>query len=115
MPGIAFMPGKGVIEVFATNVLPVCRKMAFNRREGVKWHASPPGKPTQNGFVESFDGRPHDECLDEHLFASLPGPARSSRNGGSTTTHSNRTPASTGSHRPSLQPSQGHNQNRVPL
>ncbi len=24
----------------------------------------------QNGFVESFDGRLRDECLDEHLFAN---------------------------------------------
>ena len=25
----------------------------------------------QNGFVESFDGRLRDECLNEHLFHSL--------------------------------------------
>jgi len=25
----------------------------------------------QNGFVESFNGRLRDECLNEHLFASL--------------------------------------------
>ena len=25
----------------------------------------------QNGFVESFDGRKRDECLNEHLFAGL--------------------------------------------
>jgi transposase InsO family protein len=30
-----------------------------------------PGKPMQNGFVESFNGRPRDECLNEYLFAKL--------------------------------------------
>ena len=25
----------------------------------------------QNGFVESFNGRLRDECLNEHLFANL--------------------------------------------
>jgi transposase InsO family protein len=30
-----------------------------------------PGKPMQNGFVESFNGRLRDECLNEHLFANL--------------------------------------------
>jgi putative transposase len=29
------------------------------------------GKPTQNGFVESFDGRLREEYLNEHLFANL--------------------------------------------
>ncbi len=29
---------------------------------------SPPGKPQQNGFVESLNGRLRDECLNEHLF-----------------------------------------------
>ena len=31
---------------------------------------SPPGKPMQNGFVASFNGRLRDECLNEHLFSS---------------------------------------------
>ncbi len=31
-----------------------------------------PGKPVQNAFVESFQGRPRDECLDRHWFVSLP-------------------------------------------
>ena len=32
---------------------------------------SEPGKPIQDGFVESFDGRLSDECLSEHLFPGL--------------------------------------------
>ena len=37
----------------------------------VEWHYIASGKPMQNGFVESFNGRLRDECLNEHLFASL--------------------------------------------
>jgi len=36
----------------------------------VEWHYIQPGKPMQNGFVESFNGRLRDECLNEHLFTS---------------------------------------------
>lgn len=35
------------------------------------WHYIAPGKPTQNAFVESFNGRLRDECLNETLFSSL--------------------------------------------
>jgi putative transposase len=38
----------------------------------VEWHYIAPGKPMQNGFVESLNGRLRDECLNEHLFRSLP-------------------------------------------
>jgi len=37
----------------------------------VLWHYVAPGKPQQNGFVESFNGRFRDKCLNEHLFSSL--------------------------------------------
>jgi putative transposase len=37
----------------------------------VDWHYIAPGKPMQNGFVESFNGRMRDECLNEHLFDNL--------------------------------------------
>lgn len=37
----------------------------------VPWHYIAPGKPTQNAFVESFNGRLRDECLNETLFTSL--------------------------------------------
>ena len=38
---------------------------------GIEWHYIAPGKPTQNGFVESFNGRMRDEFLNETLFVSL--------------------------------------------
>jgi hypothetical protein len=78
--------------------------LAWQEELGIEWHYIAPGKPMQNGFVESFNGRLRDECLNEHLFAKSTRLARSSRNGGSTTTPTDRTRASTGSHRPSLQP-----------
>ena len=37
----------------------------------VDWHYIAPGKPTQNAFIESFNGRLRDELLNETLFASL--------------------------------------------
>jgi putative transposase len=37
----------------------------------VGWHYIAPGKPMQNGFVESFNGRMRDELLNEHLFDNL--------------------------------------------
>jgi putative transposase len=37
----------------------------------VGWHYIAPGKPTQNAFVESFNGRLRDEFLNETLFTSL--------------------------------------------
>jgi putative transposase len=30
-----------------------------------------PGKPSQNGFIESFNGKFRDECLNRHWFTSL--------------------------------------------
>ena len=38
---------------------------------GVDWHYIAPGKPTQNAFIESFNGRLRDECLNEHIFGNL--------------------------------------------
>src|SRR5262252_9893609 len=37
----------------------------------VAWHYIAPGKPTQNAFIESFNGRLRDELLNETLFSSL--------------------------------------------
>ena len=42
----------------------------------VEWHYVAPGKPMQNGYVESLNGRMRDELLNESLFFSL-GHARS--------------------------------------
>ena len=42
---------------------------AHNR--GVALRLIEPGKPNQNAYVESFNGRLRDECLNEHWFPSL--------------------------------------------
>ncbi len=39
---------------------------------GVELHFIEPGKPTQNAFIESFNGKFRDECLNENWFLSLP-------------------------------------------
>jgi putative transposase len=38
---------------------------------GVTLDFSRPGKPTDNAFVEPFNGRFRDECLNTHWFLSL--------------------------------------------
>ena len=45
--------------------------LRWSQEHWVEWHYIAPGKPMQNGFVESFNGRLRDECLNETLFASL--------------------------------------------
>jgi putative transposase len=46
--------------------------LTWQQDRRVEWHYIAPGKPTQNAFVESLNGRVRDECLNEHLFHSLP-------------------------------------------
>ena len=50
--------------------------LAWQEARGVDRHYIAPGKPMQNGFVESLIGRLRDECLNEHLFRSLPAAKR---------------------------------------
>jgi len=38
---------------------------------GVSWDFIEPGKPTQNAYVESFNGKFRDECLNENWFTTL--------------------------------------------
>jgi len=38
---------------------------------GVKLDLIRPGKPTENGFIESFNGRLSDECLNVNEFATI--------------------------------------------
>ena len=40
-------------------------------RKAVALRLIEPGKPNQNAYVESFNGRFRDECLNEHWFVSL--------------------------------------------
>jgi putative transposase len=44
---------------------------AWAHRRGVRLHFISPGRPVQNAFIESFNGKLRDECLNENAFASL--------------------------------------------
>ncbi|GMA74000.1 hypothetical protein GCM10025880_04170 [Methylorubrum aminovorans] len=94
-------------------IFPMCygpelTSHAILRRQeerAIAWHYIAPGKPQQNGFVESLNGRLRVECLNEHLFRSLPAARPSSRRGGWTITPAALTRTSAGSPRTRLQPS----------
>jgi putative transposase len=45
--------------------------LRWSQESGVEWHYIAPGKPQQNAFIESFNGRLRDELLNETLFSSL--------------------------------------------
>ncbi|KZK81224.1 Integrase core domain protein [Pseudovibrio sp. Ad13] len=45
--------------------------LKWQEESKVGWHYIASGKPMHNGFVESFNGRLRDECLNEHLFENL--------------------------------------------
>lgn len=39
--------------------------------QGLQWHTIQPGRPMENAYVESFNGRFRDECLNENWFVDL--------------------------------------------
>ena len=45
--------------------------VAWAHERGVQLRLIEPGKPNQNAYIESFNGRLRDECLNEHWFQSL--------------------------------------------
>jgi putative transposase len=45
--------------------------LRWSQETAIEWHYIAPGKPQQNAFVESFNGRLRDELLNETLFVSL--------------------------------------------
>jgi transposase InsO family protein len=45
--------------------------LAWAQDNRIVWHFIAPGKPMQNGFCESFNGRMRDELLNESLFLGL--------------------------------------------
>ena len=81
------LTGKRVVEVLerlkATSGLPETIKVdngsefiskvldEWAHRNNVKLDFSRPGKPTDNAFIESFNGRLRQECLNQHWFTSL--------------------------------------------
>jgi len=45
--------------------------LGWARENMIEWHFIAPGRPMQNGFCESFNGRMRDELLNESLFLGL--------------------------------------------
>lgn len=65
---------RGLPKVIRTdNGKEFCGKamVTWAHARGVQLRLIEPGKPNQNAYVESFNGRFRDECLNEHLFTSL--------------------------------------------
>ena len=44
----------------------IAQQQAHNR--GLEWKFIEPGKPVQNSYIESFNGKIRDECLNENWF-----------------------------------------------
>jgi putative transposase len=45
--------------------------LQWAQERGIEWHYITPGKPTENGYTESLNGKIRDEFLNEHWFTSL--------------------------------------------
>jgi transposase InsO family protein len=45
--------------------------LRWSKEHQIEWHYIAPGKPMQNGYIESFNGRMRDELLNESLFLDL--------------------------------------------
>ena len=59
---------------------------AWAEEHNITWHFIAPGKPMQNGFCESFNGRMRDELLDEPCSSASITPEPASRIGPMITT-----------------------------
>jgi putative transposase len=91
--------------------------LGWQQDHRVEWHYIAPGKPTQNDFIESFNGRLRDECLNELLFASL-GEARRIVEAWRIDYNTRRPHSSLDGLTPTefaARPSEGHNRNRLSL
>jgi putative transposase len=65
---------RGVPEVIQVDNGPEFISQALDQwafANGVKLHFIEPGKPVQNAFIESFNGKFRDECLNQNWFVSL--------------------------------------------
>jgi putative transposase len=65
---------RGYTETIRTDQGPefTCRALEqWTFEHNVELRLIQPGKPTQNGFIESFNGRFRDECLNKHWFSDI--------------------------------------------
>jgi putative transposase len=63
-------PPHGVVSDNGTELTSMAI-LKWSQARGVAWHYIAPGKPQQNAYIESFNGRLRDECLNETLFTTL--------------------------------------------
>lgn len=66
--------GRGLPQVIRSdNGKEFCGKamVTWAHERGVQLRLIEPGKPNQNAYIESFNGRLRDECLNEHWFPNL--------------------------------------------
>ena len=69
---LAFLHGKPEVIILDNGpemISKVLDQWAYDN--DVQLHFIEPGKPTQNGFIESFNGKFRDECLNAHWFYDL--------------------------------------------
>lgn len=65
---------RGLPQVIRTdNGKEFCGKamVTWAHERGLQLRLIDPGKPNQNAYIESFNGRLRDECLNEHWFTSV--------------------------------------------
>lgn len=65
---------RGLPEIIMSDNGPEFQSAAAMRwaaRNRVHWHFIDPGKPNQNAWIESFNGKFRDECLNLHAFSDL--------------------------------------------
>jgi len=65
---------RGYLATIRTDQGPefTCRTLdQWTFEHGVELRLIQPGKPTQNGFIESFNGRFRGECLNKHWFSDI--------------------------------------------
>ena len=91
--------------------------LRWSKERDVEWHYIAPGKPQQNGFIESFNGRLRDELLNETLFGNL-AQARRIIEDWRIDYNTNRPHSSLNGLTPTefaARPTSGHNRNRLSL
>ena len=101
----------------APMTIPQGQNLRWQQEHAVEWHYIAPGKPMQNGFVESFNGRLRNECLNEHVFTTL-GETRRIIDEWRIDYNTNRPHASLNGLTPTefaARPTSGHNRNRLSL
>ena len=66
------IPGQRVVRVLDNGPEFTSKALAaWAKDSGVRLHFITPGKPTENGYIESFNGKFRDECLNLNWFQDL--------------------------------------------